>query len=173
VTADTADYTVQRLDRGHDRVAFSSGVEPLDHYLRTQASQDERRRVASVYVLVTQGSPTVIGYYTLSAAAVAYNSLPPDVTKKLPHYPVVPATLIGRLAVDQRYRGQHLGTRLLLDAFARGLQASEGIASAMIVVDAKDEAAQRFYEHYGFRLLPAQQTRLFLLMATIERTFSL
>ncbi len=169
---DTSGYIVERLDRTHERTAFVSGVEPLDLYLHRQASQDVRRRLTTVYVLVPLGSTTIAGYYTLSSTAISFVDLPDDITRKLPRYPHVSATLIGRLAVDHRYRGQGLGGRLLFDAFARSLRISEEIASTMVVVDAKDEAARGFYERYGFRVLLDQQTRLFLPMETIVRNLN-
>jgi ribosomal protein S18 acetylase RimI-like enzyme len=82
--------------------------------------------------------------------------------------------LIGRLAVDREYQGQRLGGRLLLNALARALDASRRVASLAVITDAKDEAAQSFYEYYGFRLLPTERhdRRLFLPMATVERLFA-
>ncbi len=144
MTPEPVDYLVEPLNRQHDRAAFSSGVEPLDRYLHTQARQDADRRVAAVYVLVPAGSNVVAGYYTLSATSVAIAGLPDDIRKRLPRYRDIPATLIGRLAVDQSRRGLRLGERLLADAFDRSLRVSDEVASFAIVVDAKDEAARRF-----------------------------
>ncbi len=169
MTPESVEYLIEPLNRQHDRVAFSSGVEPLDRYLRTQARQDVDRRVAAVFVLVPAGSVAVVGYYTLSATSVAIIGLPDDIRKRLPRYPDVPATLVGRLAVDQGHRGLRLGERLLADAFDRSLRVSDEVASFAIVVDAKDEAARRFYEHYEFQPFPGQQDRLFLPMDTVSR----
>jgi len=166
MSPESVTYLIEPLDRQHDRAAFSSGVDPLDRYLRTQARQDADRRVAAVFVLVPTDDNTVVGYYTLSATTIALAGLPHDVQKRLPRYPYVPATLIGRLAIDSSYRGQRLGERLLTDAFERSLSASANVASFAIVVDA---ASRSFYEHYEFRLLPGQQEKLFLPMDTIAR----
>ncbi len=165
------EHIIEPLNRTHDRAAFLSGVEPLDRYLHTQARQDADRLVARVYVLVPTQDSSVIGYYTLSAVSVAVSSFPAEIARRLPHYPEMPATLIGRLAVDQRHRGQHLGERLLFDAFDRSLQASAWVASVAIIVDAKDDSARHFYERFDFRLMTIQglQERLFLPMATVAR----
>jgi len=171
VTIEPSEYVCEPLDQRHDRAAFSSGVEPLDRYLQVQAGQDMRRHLASVFVLVPADTTKIVGYYTLSASAIALTELPRDVTKGLPRYPFLPATLIGRLAVDQGYRGRHLGEKLLSDALSRSLRSE--IASMMVVVDAKDAAARAFYERYGFRLLPDQETtRLFITMKAISRSIS-
>ena len=98
-------FTVEPLVKRHKRDDFSCGAEPLDRYLKTQASQDKKRRFAAPYVAVTDDN-IVIAYYALSSFRIDQPELPEDERKKLPKYPDVPATLLGRLAVDQNYRGQ-------------------------------------------------------------------
>jgi predicted GNAT family N-acyltransferase len=164
------DFRVEPLGKAHDRAAFSCGSEALDNYLKTQASQDVAKRFAACFVLTPDGK-TVAGFYTLSQYSVDLVKLPEEIVKKLPKYPEVPATLVGRLAISERFRGQRLGEFLLLDALFRCLQQSKQVASAAVVVDAKDEAAKRFYEHFGFLSLPETPKRLFLPMKTIERLF--
>lgn len=157
------------LGNQHDRTTFSCGVEPLDRYLRTQASQDSRRRFAYSFVLVTQNED-IGGYYTLSSTSILLAELPGTIAKKLPRYPIVPATLMGRLAVDQKYHGLGFGESLLFDAFSRALRSE--IASFAFIVDAKDEKAESFYERYGFTLLPSAGRRMFKSMSEIAALFA-
>jgi predicted GNAT family N-acyltransferase len=164
------DFGVEPLGKSHDRAAFSCGMEPLDNYLQKQASQDVAKRVAVCFVLRPDGK-TVAGYYTLSQYSVDLVKLPEEMTKRLPRYPEVPTTLLGRLAVSNRFRGQKLGEFLLLDALYRCWQQSKQVASAAVIVDAKDEAAKRFYEHFEFIPLPDTPRRLFLPMRTIGNLF--
>ena len=131
-----------------DRSAFRSGVEPLDRYFSTQASQDARLRVATCFILTENASGVVAGYYTLSAADIALPEIPADLARRLPRDPTVPAARIGRLAVDERFRGQKLGSVLLYDAVRRA--ASSQVAIFAIIVDAKDDTAAVFYRHHGF-----------------------
>jgi predicted GNAT family N-acyltransferase len=161
-------YRVEPLGRQHDRAAFSYGVEPLDRYLREQAGQDARKRVAAPFILCEGKSDAVLGYYTLSALSVDVGAWPEDVAKKLPKYPLVPVTLLGRLAVDTRLRGKGAGEHLLTDALRRALEASREVASLAVVVDAKDKSAVSFYRHYGFTSFADQPRRLFLPMAAVE-----
>lgn len=161
---------IEPLGENHDRSAFASGMEPLDRYLRNQAGQDTRRRVSSCFVLVEEGRPAPLGFYTLAATSIALTELPEALTKRLPRYPTVPATLMGRLAVDGRHRGRGLGELLLLDALARALRSE--IATFAFVVDAKDEEAAAFYAHYGFRMLTVGGRRLFMPMAEAAQSFS-
>ena len=164
-------YRVETLDKHHNREGFSCGVEPLDRYLREQAGQDARKRVAAPFVLCEGESNVVLGYYTLSAATIELKELPADVARRLPRYPLLPAVLIGRLAVDREFAGQGWGKVMLVDALRRGLAQSRQIAAMAVVVDAKDDAARGFYERYGFQQLIEHQNRLFLPMKTIEQLF--
>lgn len=159
---------VESLGPQHDRSAFASGVEPLDRYFRAQAGQEARKNIAAPFVLVlTDGS--IGGYYTLSATAVKLAELPADVARRLPRYPLVPATLLGRLAVDRTHRGKGYGRFLLADALGRAVRSE--IASFAVVVNAKDEAARRFYERESFLPFPDQPMKLFRPMADIATLF--
>lgn len=164
------DFKVEPLTKAHDRAVFLCGNDLLDNYLKKQASQDVRKYAAVCFVLTPDGK-TIAGYYTLSQYAVDLVHLPPEIVKKLPKYPEVPATLLGRLAVDEKFRGQKLGEFLLLDALNRSLEQSRTVASAAVVVDAKDDSARRFYEHFEFMALPDIPNRLLLSMKTIEELF--
>jgi GNAT superfamily N-acetyltransferase len=161
---------IESLSDQHDRASFASGVEPLDRYLRRQARQDARRRVASCFVLVSDGDRVPIGYYTLAATSIALAELPEALAKRLPRYPVVPATLMGRLGVDEGHQGRGHGELMLLDAFSRVLRSD--IASYAFVVDAKDEKTAQFYQRYRFRFLVEGGRRLFIPMAEIAKLFS-
>ena len=159
---------VEPLGSHHYRASFSCGEPALDNYLRRQASQDERRRVARIFVAVGDAPGNIAGYYSLSAASFGKDDLPPDVARRLPHYPV-PAAVLGRLAVDRRYQGQGLGETLLLDAIYRVVRASATIAVYAVIVDAKNERGRTFYERYGFRAFAGLPRRLFLPLETVQK----
>jgi GNAT superfamily N-acetyltransferase len=127
-------------------------------------------RVASCFVQVAGDDPVPIGYYTLAATGLALADLPEVLAKRLPRYPVVPATLMGRLAVDARRQGRGHGELLLFDAFSRALR--NEIASYALVVDAKDDKAERFYRRYRFIPLATVGRRLFVPMAEIAKLFA-
>ena len=160
-------YRVEPLGSHHDCAGFSCGVDALDRYFREQAGQGGRRKVAANFVLRDTETEAVAGYYTLSASSIEPAQLPPDVLKRLPRYSALPAVLLGRLALDVRYRGQGLGQPLLFNALRRALAASDQIAAVAVVVDAKDETAQRFYERHLFRRFVDDPQRLFFPMTTI------
>lgn len=164
-------WNVEPLQKSHDRAAFSCGYAALDRYLQQQARQDAEAQVAAVFVAVTPPDSKVLGYYSLSASSINAVDLPSDLAKKLPRYPHLPVTLLGRLAIDQLRKGQGLGQFLLLDALYRSLQAAAAIAAMAVVVDAKDATAAAFYERYGFMPLSASEGRMFLPMKTVAALF--
>ena len=166
------EYRVEPLQKSHDRQTFHCGSAALDRYLQHQARQDADKRVAAPFVLVSPGSVAVLGYYTLSAFSLNADELPAEMVKKLPRYERLPATLLGRLAVDLSLKGQRLGQFLLLNALHRSLQAATGIAFLAVIVDAKDDSAASFYRHMDFIPLQATPARLFLPMKVIAELFA-
>src|SRR5216684_723249 len=159
---------IEPLARAHDREGFDCGIPALNDYLRRQATQDSRRGVSRVYVACARGASQVLGYYTLSATSFGKKNLPESEAKRLPHYPI-PAALLGRLATDRSCQGQGLGKYLLFDAFHRVLQAAETLAVYALIVDAKNDEARTFYEHYGFLRFPETPSRLFIPIETLRR----
>lgn len=163
-------YRVEPLDRTHDRAAFSCGNADRDRYLHQQARQDMTRRVAAVFVLRDLTNDQILGYYTLSAGMVKPSDLPPEMARKLPRYDMLPVTVLGRLAISNSLQGQGFGGFLLAHALRLALRQSSQIAAFAVVVDARDGAARRFYERFGFTHLPDQPFRLFIPMSLIERS---
>lgn len=159
-----APFLLVPLDAAHDRTGFNSDSESLNRYLREQVTQDIRRRVAACFVASRDGQ-RIAGYYTLASASLLLVDLPASTGKKLPRYPTVPAIRMGRLAVDQEFKGQGLGGALLADALDRAFRSE--IAAFALIVDAKDEAAAAFYRHHGFIVLPDSLT-MFLPLATAK-----
>jgi GNAT superfamily N-acetyltransferase len=166
------DLIVGPLAGGHDRAEFLCGVESLDRYLKVQASQDMRRKANAVFVLVAPREPNrILGYFTLCASALPQGSVPEAARKHIPRYPVVSATLIGRLAVEHGQQGRGLGSLLLARALRLAYKNAAVVGSSMVVVDALDEGAARFYAGHGFVRLP-DSTRLILPMATLGKALA-
>lgn len=161
-----APFELAPLDAAHGRAAFRSDSEPLNRYLREQVTQDIRRRVAACFVALAD-EQRIAGYYTLASASLLLTDLPASTGKKLPRYPTVPAVRMGRLAVDQAFKGQGLGGAMLTDALDRAARSE--MAAFALMVDARDEMAAAFYRHHGFIVLPDSPLTLFLPLATVQR----
>jgi len=156
----TDQFVIEPLTTRHDRTLFACKVPALDRYLREIAMQDVRRR----FVATGLDDGLIRGFFTLAATGLSLKDLPQDAAKGLPRYPVVPAVLIGRLAVDQRYHGRGLGAALLGDAFMRAARSEPAVHT--MLVDAKDEQAAAFYRRHGFRPLASNSMSLFLPLAS-------
>lgn len=158
-------FRVAALDLALQRAGFACGTAALDRYFHTQVSQDVRRRVAACFV-ASDAAGVMAGFYTLAAASVSLLDLPAELARKLPRYPSVPAVRLGRLAVDQRFKGQGLGGALLADALRRA--STLEIGAYALIVDAKDDAAVQFYAHHGLIAFAHQPKLLFLPLASVK-----
>lgn len=169
-----ASVEIQVLSDNHKRSAFSCGNESLDRYLHQQAGQDARRALAVTFVMASKSEPDfILGYYTLSATAIDPGELSSAICRKLPQYPLIPATLIGRLARNIQYKGAGVGEYLLIDALLRSYEHSRDIASFAVVVDAIDQKAHDWYaKKWRFVALQGRNDRLYLPMRTIEKLFA-
>ncbi|OZI33407.1 GNAT family N-acetyltransferase [Bordetella genomosp. 5] len=143
-------FTLMSFSKSIDRKDFCCGTPELDKYFVEQLGQDEGRDATRAYLLLSNHA--VAGFFTLSAGAVELTRLPPTLLKQVARYAQLPAAVIGRLAVDQRFKGQGLGGLLLAEAL--GMAVAGPLAVTVALVDAKDEGAAAFYRKYGFVSLP-------------------
>jgi ribosomal protein S18 acetylase RimI-like enzyme len=154
------EFDIRPLFANDDREGFDSQVEPLDRYLRQLARQDQRRHVANCFVVNLRGTRTIAGYFTLSATSLPIGELPSQLAKRLPLHDKLPASLVGRLAVDHRFREIGLGRAMLVDAATRAARSEPAVFA--LVVDAKDEAAMNFYRYHQFIPFITTPASLFL-----------
>jgi predicted GNAT family N-acyltransferase len=156
--------------RKHCRTDFCCGQENLDNYIYKQASQDVKRKVSTVFVLIDTADPklNILGYYTLSSYTIEIENLDQSFAKNLPRYPQLPATLLGRLAIDNQQKGKGFGELMLLDALKKTLSASKQIASLAIIAEALDDSAVSFYLKYGFQKFIQNPIKLYLPIKSIE-----
>jgi GNAT superfamily N-acetyltransferase len=162
-------FITESLNSTHKKNDFSCGQELLDNYLRYQANQDIKRKLSACFILAEKDE--VKGYYTLSNGSIPLSQVPDHLRKKLPpSYLTIPVTLLGRLAIDLRFKGLGLGSLLLMDALKRSYVVSDEVGSYAVVVDPLNEEAEKFYLKFGFTLLPDSQ-KLFLPMNIIKQLF--
>jgi GNAT superfamily N-acetyltransferase len=155
---------IERLASHHDRGQFDCGVAELNAYLQKYSGQHDRKGIGRTYVATEEGDDRILGFYTISSGAVAFDVVPENV----PHHPV-PVALIGRLAVDKGARGLGLGETLLMHALRSARAASKSLAVYAVVVDALNERARTFYLKYGFKELADDHFHLYLPMNVISK----
>jgi GNAT superfamily N-acetyltransferase len=157
--------TIEKLHRGHNRKDFDCGIKALNKYLQKYARQNQQKNVSKTYILTDQ-SKTIYGFYSIASAAIDITIHPQK--EELPNYGV-PACLIGRLAVDQRYKGKGYGKLLLFDAFKKTITVADNIGIYCISVDAKDQAAKQFYRHFGFSELLDDANHLYISLKKVKK----
>jgi len=160
-------FSVIPLSKDNVREGFCSGSEALDHYFSAQVGQDIKRNITNCFIAVDNVNQQTAGYYTLSAAQIPLPGLPKEIARKMPRYDAVPASRIGRLAVDRRYQGKGIGSALIADALLRSSHSSMAVYA--LLVDAKDEQAEAFYLHHSFIPCIGALHTLFLPLKTISK----
>lgn len=158
---------IEPLTRSHDRAGFDCGGPSLNRFLRETARQYADRDFGVTYVAVSEeGSPKILGYYTLTMAEIASDTVP---QKGLPSRQPIPVALLGRLAVDLQAQGNRVGERLLFDALSSTQQVSYRIGCFAVTVDALTESAKNFYLRYGFVALSNDPFHLYMTLKDIRK----
>lgn len=162
---------IELLDKKHNRKDFDCGKDLLNDYLKTQASQDVKRKLSACFVLTDSETKSILGYYTLSNNSIPLNNFSEQIQNKLPQsYQSIPTTLLGRLAIDKRYQGNGIGKILLIDALKRSYGISNQVGSFGIIVDPIDNEARTFYKKYDFIELPDSK-KMFIATQTLKELF--
>jgi GNAT superfamily N-acetyltransferase len=154
----------ERITAEHDTATFDSGETNLDEWLRKRALKNIGSGASRCFVICEE--MTVIGYYSLSAGAVAHEIAPKAMRRNMPD--PLPAMLLGRLAVHRRYHNQGLGSALLRDAMLRTLSISQQTGIALMFVHALHDQAKQFYLSRGFVPSPLQPMTLMMTVATVQ-----
>ena len=141
-------FVIEALRKAHERKSFRSGSPELDKYLVKFARQNADAGVARTFVAVAPPSLRVVGYYALAASAIRFATVPDDIKRRLPRYPI-PTVLLARLATDVTVRGLGLGAALLFDAGRRAASVAADVGIRFLEVVAADSAARAFYVKHG------------------------
>ncbi len=166
-----AGYTrVEKLAADHIRTDFRCGRLALDDWLRKYAGQNEARGSTRTFVMCSEGTRQVVGYYSLTAGSVErHDEAPRPVRRGMPSYPI-PVIILARLAVDSLHQRKKLGAHLLLDAMLRSTNAATAVGVRALMVHALDEDARAWYEGWGFHRSPLHELQLFLTLDEISAT---
>lgn len=159
---------IESLSRRHNREGFDCGNPELNDYLRHTARQHTDKGLSRTEVLVDDEAPDeILGYVTVGLAEIITDTLPPRYAKKYPAK--AHGVKLARLAVARSRQRQGLGALMMVHAMRRALQVADSAGIIGLFVDAKDEAASRYYRRFGFFPLPDDRHKLFLLLVTLRQ----
>ncbi len=166
------------LDKSrHDRASFDSGENELNIFIQTKASRHMEVGISRTMLLpatepLPDGKYPICAFYTITLSLIRHDTLPGDLAKKLPHYPI-PVFLIAQLAVHAEYHGQGLGKITLIKALEYLWEVNAHIKAYAVIVDCLNAGAMEFYLKYGFEVLCEHngRMRLFIRMKTVELLF--
>ena len=149
------------LTGSHEREGFDCGRQELNDWLRQVARQHQDKRLSKTFVAIAEEMPDrICGYSALTLAKLEYRHLPQAWRKKLPRR--IPGVRLGRLAVDRQFQNKGLGKLLLVDALGRARRIYSEAGGIGLFVDAIDEQAALYYQHFGFAASPDNPLLLFL-----------
>ena len=156
------------IGKQHDREGFDCGDEALNDFFRHHARKNHELGGSKTFVAVPDtDKQTLLGFYSLSPASIAYARVPEIARRGLARYEV-PAFRLGRLAVDRRFQSRGLGGQLLLAAGRRCLRAASEVGGVALLIDAKNDGVARWYASYGAMPLLDTPLSLLLPLKTIE-----
>lgn len=147
----------------HELGDFSCGDATLDAWLKRRARANQVSGASRTYV-VAEGK-RVIAYYCLASGAMEAADAPGNIRRNMPS--PIPMAILGRLAVDDAFKGKKIGAAMLQDAVLRAGQAAGIVGIRGILVHAIDEKAAAFYSHYGFQASPTYPLTLVLSLKSV------
>jgi len=144
----------------HELAGFGSGEISLDDWLRERALDNLRLGASRTYVVCAAGTRRVVAFYALAMGSILAREVPGTMRRNMPR--VIPAVVLGRLAVDATCQSQGLGGLMLRDAVLRAMRAAGEVSARLLVVHALSPAAEAFYQRHGFTRLPGEAATLAL-----------
>lgn len=156
------------VEKKHDRKAFDCGDAVMNDFLQRYARQSHDLGSAKTFLAIDDAdNKTILGFYSLAPAALAYADTPALVRRGLAQHDV-PGFRLARLATDMKFQGQGLGGQLLAAAARRCLLAAAQVGGVVLIIDAKNARAAQWYASYGAVPLTNKPLTLVMALASFE-----
>lgn len=150
---------ISKYDKKYNKEDFDCENDDINNYLKTRISQEIKNHSTNCFYLISENEK-IIGYYTLTAAAINLSDIPNEYKLKLPKYQNVGCALLGRLGIDKNHKNKGFGKILIYDAMKRSFD--NDIMVTALIIDAKDENLAQYYKKLGFQSLISNPLRLFI-----------
>ncbi len=131
------------------------------------AAREGQWQGTRTYVLVDTETTSIVGYFAIAPHLVERDSTPTRIARGAPRQ--IPAILLAKLALEQRSQGSGLGRVLLVHALEKIVDAAKHAGGKLVVVDAIDDDAAKFYQHHNFVPVPGDPHRLLMKLSTAAR----
>lgn len=136
----------------------------MNRWLANQALSYHQNNLSRVWILTpTQGDTGVVaGYFTLSSSQLVKTQFSKKQRVRgggVPQPERVPATLIGKFAVDREYQGTGLADWMMYQAYLRFIESATAAASQFLTVELRNEDKTLTYlrdfyrKRFGFQEL--------------------
>lgn len=156
----------EAIAKSHNRKGFDCGDAGMNMFLERFARQGHEQNAVKTFCAIADEQPDrVLGFYSLAPASLEHDRVPPAMTRGLARY-TVPGFLLARLAVDTSVAGRGLGGQLILAAALRCIRVTEEVGGVLMIIDAKNERAARWYASYGAEALKDRPLTLVVPLAT-------
>jgi GNAT superfamily N-acetyltransferase len=156
----------EAIARTHDRKAFDCGNAEMNDFLRRYARQSHDLGGAKTFLAVDDSNPAkILGFYSLAPASLACERVPESLRRGLARHDV-PGFRLARLATHVSLQGQGLGGQLLAAGARRCIWAASEVGGAVLIIDAKNARAARWYASYGALSLHDTSDTLVMALST-------
>jgi len=147
------------LDATHPVDGFCCGKQALDEWIVKRANSNQRSGSSRTWITMDEDG-AVAGYYASATSSILRSDATSRAGRNQPEQ--IPAILLGRLAVDQKHRDEHLGSALLKHFILKGIEVSQIVGVRLLLVHAMDDEAHNFYLHHDFEPSPFDSLTLML-----------
>lgn len=154
------------VSRKHDRKSFDCGDAELNDFLHRYARQSHDLGGARTFLSIDNAdNKTILGFYSLAPGALVYADTPQTFRRGLAQHDI-PGFRLARIATHVCVQGQGLGGQLLASAARRCLLAAAEVGGVLLIIDAKNDRAARWYASYGAVPLNNRPLTLVMTLAT-------
>lgn len=154
---------------------FDCGKPKKNEFLSRHAARHMGMGISSTWCLLSlkadgtphKGKAPVAAYYTFTSHTAKREDIN---LKKAPPFDL-PVVLLAKLAVDQKYQGQGLGSKTLIYALRHAVTLTDrGLPAVGLILDVADKDALNFYSSFEFfQEVSNNPMRLFIPMSALRQ----